>query len=80
MLMVMSFIFSTPLFAQEPPTRQLEQSESTEQPENANDSSNQQAIKIWGTKVQSSSVYLGESEMTMKQADHLSDLMCIKNR
>ncbi len=75
MLMVMSFIFSTPLFAQEPPTRQLEKSESTEQPENANDSSNQQAIKIWGTKVQSSSVYLGESEMTMKQADHLSDLM-----
>ncbi|MBV1910877.1 MAG: TonB-dependent receptor [Kangiellaceae bacterium] len=32
-------------------------------------------IKVWGTKVQSSSVYLGETEMAMKQADHLSDLM-----
>jgi len=32
-------------------------------------------IAIWGTQVNSSSLYLGEQEIAIKQADHLSDLL-----
>ncbi len=39
------------------------------------DSDLEQTLKIWSTRVQSSSIYLGETEMTIKQADHLSDLI-----
>jgi len=30
---------------------------------------------VWGTNVRSSSLYLGESDIAIKQADHLSDLL-----
>ena len=32
-------------------------------------------IDVWGTKVESSSVYLGDDHMQLVQADHLSDLL-----
>lgn len=32
-------------------------------------------LQIWGTKVKSSSVYVGEQAIASKQADHLSDLL-----
>lgn len=32
-------------------------------------------ISVWGTRVSSSSLYLGEQEIAIKQADHLSDLL-----
>lgn len=32
-------------------------------------------ITVWGTAVQSSSLYLGEQDLQLKQADHLSDLL-----
>ena len=36
---------------------------------------NLEETQVWGTRVQSSSVFMGESDMSIKQADHLSDLM-----
>ncbi|WP_019961767.1 TonB-dependent receptor domain-containing protein [Woodsholea maritima] len=32
-------------------------------------------IEVWGTQIQSSSLYMGEEEIGLKQADHLSDLL-----
>ncbi len=32
-------------------------------------------LKVWGTSVESSSVYLNEGDINIKQADHLSDLL-----
>jgi len=32
-------------------------------------------IEVWGTKVKSSSVYIGEDDIASKQVDHLSDLL-----
>lgn len=32
-------------------------------------------LQVWGTKVKSSSVYVGEQSIASKQADHLSDLL-----
>lgn len=34
-----------------------------------------QEVNVWGTQVSSSSVYLGEGDIEVKQADHLSDLL-----
>ena len=34
-----------------------------------------EAVKVWGTEVSSSSLYLGENDIQVKQADHLSDLL-----
>ncbi|GGF73137.1 TonB-dependent receptor domain-containing protein [Alteromonas lipolytica] len=36
---------------------------------------NVELIQVWGTKVKSSSVYVGEQAIASKQADHLSDLL-----
>lgn len=32
-------------------------------------------IQVWGTQVQSSSLFVGQDEIALKQADHLSDLL-----
>ena len=32
-------------------------------------------VQVWGTEVSSSSLYLGENDIEIKQADHLSDLL-----
>lgn len=32
-------------------------------------------LVVWGTRIRSSSLYLGEQEIAIKQADHLSDLL-----
>lgn len=32
-------------------------------------------IEVWGTRVQSTSLYVGEEDIELKQADHLSDLL-----
>ncbi|QIR07103.1 TonB-dependent receptor plug domain-containing protein [Salinivibrio costicola] len=34
-----------------------------------------ETVSVWGTKVSSSSRYLGEADLTVKQPDHLSDLL-----
>ncbi len=74
-LILTSMVFSTTSFSQEPSSVPLEQQQESQPPNESEDIEGGQTLKIWGTKVQSSSVYLGETEMTMKQADHLSDLM-----
>jgi hemoglobin/transferrin/lactoferrin receptor protein len=33
------------------------------------------AVKVWGTKVQASSININEEDITIRQADHLSDLL-----
>ena len=35
----------------------------------------QDTVVVWGTAVTSNSLYLGEGEIELKQADHLSDLL-----
>ncbi len=74
-LLVASFMGNPLLLAEEQLPEQSETLEVVEETVEESISSNEQSLKIWGTKVQSSSIYLGETEMTMKQADHLSDLM-----
>ncbi len=32
-------------------------------------------LVVWGTRIRSSSIYLGEQDIAIKQADHLSDLL-----
>lgn len=32
-------------------------------------------VRVWGTQVESSSVYLGTQDISVKQADHLSDIL-----
>ncbi|QSX34424.1 TonB-dependent receptor [Shewanella avicenniae] len=39
------------------------------------DDDNLERLQVWGTKVTSSSVYVDESAIASKQADHLSDLL-----
>ncbi|AZZ94132.1 TonB-dependent receptor [Hahella sp. KA22] len=41
----------------------------------AEESTNLAPVTVWGTEVSSSSVYLGEEDISIKQADHLSDLL-----
>lgn len=36
---------------------------------------NMDGMKVWGTKVQSTSLAINEEDITIKQADHLSDLL-----
>ena len=38
-------------------------------------SDNLENVQVWGTAVKSSSVYMGSSDIGLKQADHLSDLL-----
>ncbi len=40
-----------------------------------NDETVQDTITVWGTEVISNSLFLGEQELELKQADHLSDLL-----
>ncbi|WP_375749572.1 TonB-dependent siderophore receptor [Vibrio sp. HN007] len=37
--------------------------------------SNQEEVVVWGTSVSSNSEYLGDQDMSLKQADHMSDLL-----
>ncbi|MGH1422381.1 MAG: TonB-dependent receptor domain-containing protein [Hyphomonas sp.] len=43
--------------------------------ESEEDTSRQKTVAVWGTAVSSDSLYLGEGEIALKQADHLSDLL-----
>ena len=60
---------------------QDEESERTEKPQVL------ETMEVWGTQISSSSVSLGEDQISVKQADHLSDLLrrryipfAVKNR
>ncbi|WP_413283267.1 TonB-dependent siderophore receptor [Vibrio sp. MA40-2] len=41
----------------------------------ANETESQEEMTVWGTQVSSSSEYLGDQDMSLKQADHMSDLL-----
>jgi hemoglobin/transferrin/lactoferrin receptor protein len=38
-------------------------------------SENMETMKVWGTKVQATSININEEDITIRQADHLSDLL-----
>jgi len=40
-----------------------------------NQTEDMEAMKVWGTKVQASSINISEEDITIRQADHLSDLL-----
>ncbi len=48
---------------------QDEESEMTEEPQVL------ETMEVWGTQISSSSVSLGEDQISVKQADHLGDLL-----
>ncbi|MCI4644123.1 MAG: TonB-dependent receptor [Hyphomonadaceae bacterium] len=43
--------------------------------ESSEESARQETVVVWGTAVSANSLYLGEEEIALKQADHLSDLL-----
>lgn len=45
------------------------------QAEQAQESAKMEQVLVWGTKVKSSSVYMGAEDLEIKQADHISDLL-----
>ncbi|MCB1603284.1 MAG: TonB-dependent receptor [Gammaproteobacteria bacterium] len=53
----------------------IENNETKENEQTQEEVSKMDSVKVWGTTVQSSSVNIDEKYLTMRQADHLSDLL-----